>query len=70
MSGSHNEDEERKVGYRYGNNQGASDTSNNKKQSDSDSDDKKRNDTLEEVFHDALDFIPSDSMRNPNKKHV
>jgi hypothetical protein len=22
------------------------------------------------VFHDALDFIPSDSMRNPNKKHV
>lgn len=65
-----NEEEERKRGYPFKNQTVVSDTSNNKKHSDSDSEDKKRNDTLEEVFHDALDFIPSDSMRNPNKKHV
>lgn len=31
------------------------------KRSESNSEDKKMNDSLEEVFHDALDFIPSDS---------
>jgi hypothetical protein len=70
MSHSNNEDEERKLGYRYNNNASSGDTSNNKKHSDSDSEGKKRNDTLEEVFHDALDFIPSDSMRANCKKHI